>query len=250
MNAHIPAVALGIQSNTDGSPVLTRNGSEMYCCKYCSKHSKRLGTRAVLCDVLDDMTRKDASAREAYGDTFEESKLGSKLHRAFMAEVGEEMSQTEAAHRANRCPEYFCSRPARYAHLYKQALALSTVRQAAWATSWDEGDGGGDWAEDGRKLATRQSDLELYERRSTFAFPQGTELSERLPSRATPEEQVAAASLFEFFWLVQYHGGQEPYLTWHDPLTRPIVIVSPVVKLREGPDFSFGARWALVQYHV
>ena len=73
MNAHIPAGALGIQSNSDGSPVLTRNGSGMYCCKYSSKHSKRLGTRAVLCDVLDDMTQKDASAREAYGDTFEES---------------------------------------------------------------------------------------------------------------------------------------------------------------------------------
>ena len=26
--------------------------------------------------------------------------------------------------------------------------------------------------------------------------------------------------------------------------------MSPVVKLREGPDFSFGARWALVQYHA
>ena len=56
--------------------------------------------------------------------------------------------------------------------------------------------------------------------------------------------------MFEFFWLVQYHKCREPYLTWHDPLTRPIVIVSPVVKLREGPDFSFGARWALVQYHA
>ena len=27
----------------------------------------------------------------------------------------------------------------------------------------------------------------------------------------------------------------------------PIVMMSPVVKLREGPDFAFGARWALVQ---
>ena len=74
------------------------------------------------------MARKDACAREANGDTFEESKLGAKLHRVFMAEVGEEVSQTEAAHHANRCPEYFCSRPERYAHLYKQACAVSTVR--------------------------------------------------------------------------------------------------------------------------
>ena len=29
----------------------------------------------------------------------------------------------------------------------------------------------------------------------------------------------------------------------------PIVIMSPTVKLTEGPDFAFGARWALVQYH-
>ena len=26
--------------------------------------------------------------------------------------------------------------------------------------------------------------------------------------------------------------------------------MSPVVKLREGPDFAFGTRWALMQYHT
>ena len=30
----------------------------------------------------------------------------------------------------------------------------------------------------------------------------------------------------------------------------PIVTMSPVLKLREGPEFAFGARWALVQYHA
>ena len=30
----------------------------------------------------------------------------------------------------------------------------------------------------------------------------------------------------------------------------PIVIISLVLKLREGPSFAFGARWALMQYHV
>ena len=30
----------------------------------------------------------------------------------------------------------------------------------------------------------------------------------------------------------------------------PIVTMSPAVKLKEGADFAFGARWALVQYHV
>ncbi len=29
----------------------------------------------------------------------------------------------------------------------------------------------------------------------------------------------------------------------------PIVIMSPAIELREGPDFAFGARWALMQYH-
>ena len=41
-----------------------------------------------------------------YGETFEEGKLGGKLHRAFMADVGEEMRQCEVAHHANRGPEY------------------------------------------------------------------------------------------------------------------------------------------------
>ena len=57
------------------------------------------------------MERKDASAKEKFGDDFEQSKLGSKLHRTFMAEVGEEMCQSEVAHHANRCPEYFYLAP-------------------------------------------------------------------------------------------------------------------------------------------
>ena len=36
----------------------------MYCCKPCSKHSERLGTRAALCDVVDGMARKDQRANE------------------------------------------------------------------------------------------------------------------------------------------------------------------------------------------
>ena len=129
MNSHIPAATLGGQSNTDAQPVSTKNQSEMYCCKYCAKHSKRLGTRAALFDVMDDMERRDASAKEKLGDDFEQSKLGSKLHRTFMAEVGEEMSQSEVAHHANRCPEYFISRPEKQVHLYKKALALDKEKK-------------------------------------------------------------------------------------------------------------------------
>ena len=40
-------------------------------------------------EVIDDMGRKDEAAKEKYGDAFEQSKLGGKLHRAFMSEIGE-----------------------------------------------------------------------------------------------------------------------------------------------------------------
>ena len=49
---------------------------------------------------------------------------------------------------------------------------------------------------------------------------------------------------------MQFHGGRNPYLSWHAPLSRPIVTMSPVVKMREGPDFAFAARWGLMQYHA
>lgn len=75
----------------------------MYCCKYCAKHTKRLGTRCALFDILDDMDARDTHAKEQYGDAFTESKLGAKMHKVFMAEIGEEMSQSEVAHHSNRC---------------------------------------------------------------------------------------------------------------------------------------------------
>ena len=62
MNSHMPAVGVGTQANTDTQPVATKHQAEMYCGKYCGKHSKRLGARSVLLDVVDDMERKDTSA--------------------------------------------------------------------------------------------------------------------------------------------------------------------------------------------
>ena len=58
------------------------------------------------------------------------------------------------------------------------------------------------------------------------------------------------ASLYEFFRLVRFHGGKTPYLSWHEEDELPITIMSPVLKLAEGPGFAFSARWALMQYHV
>ena len=46
------------------------------------------------------MERRDAAAKARYGDAFEEARLGGKLHKAFMSEVGEEVSQTELGHHA------------------------------------------------------------------------------------------------------------------------------------------------------
>ena len=91
--------------------------------------------------------------------------------------------------------------------------------------------------------------MELYERRSFYSFwPYDTPISPHLPPKATPEQQVAAASLWDFFRLVKFRGGRQPHFQWHEAATWPIVVMSPVVKLTEGPDFAFGARWALMQY--
>ena len=126
-----------------------------------------MGTRAALFEVMDDMARADASAKETYGDAFEEKKLGSKLHRAFMAEIGEEMCQAEVAHHTHRCPEYFCSRPEKQVHFYKKALAVNTepqkrpAKRDAPPESWTDEEPATD-----RKLATKPSDLEMYERRT------------------------------------------------------------------------------------
>ena len=269
MNSHAPVVGVGLQSNSDAQPVLTRHQAEMYCCKYCAKHSKRLGTRCALFDILDELESKDAYAKDQFGESFEQSKLGTKLHKAFMAEIGEEMCQAEVAHHANRCPEYFCSRPTKNVHLYKKALALAKQprRPRAGEEEWDDWE---QWEGEGieaegpagaapaarRRVKTQVSDLELYERRTWYWFwPYGAARpSPYLPWRETPEEQLEHMSVYEFFRFVQYHGGRAPYLTWHDPdgnepSRMPIVMMSPAIKLREGPGFEFGARWALMQHH-
>ena len=116
MNSHMPPATLGSQSNNDAQAVVTKHQAEMCCGKYCSNHATNMGTRAALFEVMDGMAHVDAAAKEKCGDAFEEKKLGSKLHRAFMAEIGEEMCQTEVAHHANRCPEYFCTRPEKHVH--------------------------------------------------------------------------------------------------------------------------------------
>ena len=207
--------------------------------------------------VLDDMERKDEHGKETYGDEYVPSKLGAKLHRAFMAEVGEEMCQAEVAHHANKAPEYLCSRPAKFVYLYKKALGLSIPRKkkkpkkaddeirCASAPPQEELD------PEEQRVAVQPSDLDLYEGRADLCFPEGTPISEDLPAAKTPEDQVLAASLFDFFRLVRYRGGRAkiPHLEWHEKETKPIVIMSPVLKLTLGADFAFAARWALMQYH-
>ena len=182
-----------------------------------------------------------------------------------MAEVGEEMCQAEVAHHANNGPEYLCSRPEKHVYFYKKALAIDTERahrkrkeddEAAESSSeeWeadDEGAAGTRAArrQKKRKLWTKPSDLELYERRAGYCFEEGTSPSEDVPYQDSPEEQVAEMSAYDFFRLVKLRGGKRPSLEWHPKESRPIVTISPSIKLREGADFAFGARWALMQYH-
>ena len=269
MNNHSPAVCLFCQSNTDAQAVVTKHQAEMYLCKYCAKHHKNPGARSTLFDVLDDMDSKDKSVRSKFGTTATETTLGSKLHKTFMAEIGEEMCQAEVAHHANKCPEYLCSRPVKYVHLYKKGLAFKTQAQKADDADdgWDEDDWGEDewrewremrngWAatddkkKTSHKRATTRSDIDLYESRGTYAFPANTPPSPHLPYRGSPELQVAEMSVYTFFRYVHFHGGKQPYLTWHEEDAMPIVIVTPGTKLREGPGFAYAARWALIQHHV
>ena len=250
MNPHMPLVPFAIQSNSDGTPVATRHQAEMYCCKYCSKYTKDKGHKSALYEVLDDMERKNTSAQEQFGTTYEESKLGGKLHRAFMSEIGAEMCQAEVAHHANKCPEHLISREIKQVHLYKKALRINKQskekdKEEAEQWEWDDEEK----VED--SLATKPSDVDLYEKRTSYRFyPYDTPISPHLPQRASPEEQVSSASLWDFFRLVRFKGGRDPYLSWYDAGAGPVVVMSPNVKLTEGPDFEFGARWALMQHHA
>ena len=85
--------------------------------------------------VLQDMESNDACSKTLHGDDYQEMKLGNKLHRAFIAEVGEEMCQAEVAHHAKKVPEYLCSRPEKYGYLYKKALASSAT--SAQSDDWE-----------------------------------------------------------------------------------------------------------------
>ena len=97
----------------------------------------------------------------------------------------------------------------------------------------------------------KPSDVELYERRRFYWFwPEGTLVSPELPPAATPEDQVADANLYDFFRLVSFHGGRCPYFQWHKEHEQPLVIITPTFKLTEGPNFPFGARWAMMQFHA
>jgi hypothetical protein len=131
-------------------------------------------------------------------------------------------------------------------HLYKKALAINKqAKEEDEDWPWD------DEEEAQAKRVTRPSDLDLYEHRTVYRFwPTDTPPSPHLPPQTTPEEQVSLASCYDFFRFVRFKGGRHPYLEWHDAGAWPIVVMSPVVKLTEGPDFAFGARWALMQHHA
>ena len=240
MNPHMPIVSFGGQSNSDAQPIATKNQAELYCAKYCSKHHKNLGARCALYDIVDNMQLKDEAASNKFGDSADSSRLGGQLHKAFMAEIGEEMCQAEVAHYANGIPEFFVSRQVKNIALYRKLLALNDP--AKESERW--------W---GNKFHGN-SDLELYECREQLWFECGSDPSPYLPWQETPEAQVASASLYDYFRFVQYHGGREPYLSWRDPSGAepsllPIVCMQPAARLKENDNFARNARWALLQYH-
>ena len=51
------------------------------------------------------------STRLSSGDSDWQATLGTKMHKAFMAKIREEMYQAGVAHHANKCYEYFYSHP-------------------------------------------------------------------------------------------------------------------------------------------
>ena len=79
MNTHCPLVALGLQSNSDAQPVLTRHQAEMYCCKYVSKHLKRWNQRGAIYEVLDTMDEKDKCAEAKCCAGFQPSQIGGSM---------------------------------------------------------------------------------------------------------------------------------------------------------------------------
>ena len=183
----------------------------------------------MLYDIVDNMNLKDQNGRETQGEYWEDAKLGGQLHKAFMAEIGEEMCQAEVAHHANRIPEFFVSRRVKNVHLYRKLLALTCRKKPREEEA--EYDGGEEWAwaESGGERLHRASDIELYERCENYCiWPEGTQPSPYLPWEETPEEQVQAANLYEFFHFVQYHGGRQPHLSWWDGSVGKSRVVCPL----------------------
>ena len=166
-------------------------------------------------DIVDNLTLKDQDGRAKQGQYWEDAKLGGQLHKAFMAEIGEEMCQAEVAHHANRIPEFFISRRVKNIHMYRALLAVNCEKKKPReAEAGYDGDEEWAWAASGGERMHRPSDIELYERRSNYWFCDGTKPSPYLPWKETPEDQVQAASLFEFFHFVQFHGGRQLQGCW------------------------------------
>ena len=153
----------------------------MYYIKYCTMHDKLVDDRFALYNIVDNMNLKDQDEWEKQNEYWEDAKFDGQLDKAFMAEISEEMCQAEVAHHANHIPEFFVSRRVKNVHLYRK-LPAPTCRKKPCK----------DW--------TRSSDIELYESRENYWFrPDGTQPSPYLPWKKTPEEQVQAANLYDFF---------------------------------------------------
>ena len=110
------------------------------------------------------------------------------------------MCQNEVAHHANRCPEYFCPRPEKWVYLYKKGLAIglpAATKKGAKHSATGQSE---ETSATGPRVTAQRSDVDLYECRTQYTFwPVDTHISPHLPAQGTPEAQVAAANVWEFF---------------------------------------------------
>ena len=225
MNVHAPLIGLALQSNSDAQGICTRDQAEQYCCKYCSKHCKRCGCQGVIYDLIDEMEAKDDRNEKEFGEGMSPSRFGEKLHKVFMAEIGEEMCQGEVSHYANRCPSYLLSRPQKHVSLYKKFLYVPGTQNCKRGCSncqdedqedqeenMDEDEVGNRFPKRRRKRrfkGTSPSDIDIYELRVQWGFEGGVGVCPALPLKDSPEEQVAELSLYDFFRYVKFKGGRK-----------------------------------------
>jgi len=82
---------------------------------------------------------------------------------------------------------------------------------------------------------------------STFCEVCDLETDGEKTGSSTPYDQLLKMSVFQFFWLVRFMGGQYPKLQLHDDGQLPIILMCFTIRLMARPAFSFDARCCRMQ---